>query len=111
MTISRNQSEYAVLTLFIAIMVSIIMGLALFWAGVVSIVAGGLTLFALVLKTGWSQAEVDSLGPLTVGNACGLWLWSALVVYFGIVSLPHWPWFVFLTVVLLSLVMSIKVKL
>lgn len=107
---TSTQREYAVLTLIIATIVSIVIGLALFWAGVVAIACGGLSLFALVLHTGWSQAQVESLGPLTVANACGLWLWLGLVVYFGLESVPHWPWFVFLLIVVVAMALSVRAK-
>ncbi|HNA74896.1 MAG TPA: hypothetical protein PKW73_16215, partial [Candidatus Obscuribacter sp.] len=98
-------NENAFLTLFAAFMVSIAVCLGIAWAGPVTIWIAGLSVFCLVLWTGWSSAGINNIAGVNILNLSGIWSWLGLTVWFGIASIPHWPWFAF---VVLFLAFSVR---
>lgn len=97
------KNEAMILPIIAAVIISIAACISLFWTSPVFIGLAGACIFAIVLKTGWYISDIDNVAGVGLLNLVGMWLWFALVAWFGLIGPLQWPWFAAALTVLLGL--------
>ncbi|MBX9950422.1 MAG: hypothetical protein K2Y39_14740 [Candidatus Obscuribacterales bacterium] len=84
------KNEEVFLTIFIGAFVSAAVCISLFWTSPVTIALAGVTVFCLIVKTGWSLAGTSNVEGLGIFSLAGLWLLLALLVWFFLLDPLTW---------------------
>lgn len=84
------KNEAVFFPIFIGLFVSAAVCISLFWTSPVTIALVGVTVFCLIVKTGWSVTGTSNAEGLGIFSLAGLWLLLALLAWFFL--LDPLPW-------------------